>query len=357
MTWESKPLRYGGNCDSCGTKIEVRAVGWHDASIKKVRCAACGPLQEVAGTSDVVATAEPVTSVARSGEPVPDYQPGLDPSAGFGVGTPGGSAQREYERRREHEHQAAQQQRGVRLLFVVLAAVGGYLAVQVFAAIVNHIQPTNTTSPVHQIVPPSTAHGLGLMFAVVAAIGMTRTLWGRRQSTESWGSGARGERIVAARLATLGGRGVMTIHDRRIPGSKANIDHIAVGPSGVYVIDAKVTKGKVSAKTTGPIWNRGPVKLFFGGRDRSSALEGMSRQVDVVSKVLNNKFATNGASVQPMLVLVGAEWGWFARPLRVRGVWVGWPKAMSQSVGRAGQLSPEAIRRIAQILASELAEA
>ena len=46
MTWESKPLRYGGTCDACGASIEKRAVGWHDAAVKKVRCNACGPAPE-----------------------------------------------------------------------------------------------------------------------------------------------------------------------------------------------------------------------------------------------------------------------------------------------------------------------
>ena len=34
------------------------------------------------------------------------------------------------------------------------------------------------------------------------------------------------------------------MHDRRIRGTKANIDHIAIGPSGVWVIDAKRYKDK-----------------------------------------------------------------------------------------------------------------
>ena len=43
MTWESKPLRYGGNCESCGAQIEKRDLGWHDPVAKKVRCIHCGP--------------------------------------------------------------------------------------------------------------------------------------------------------------------------------------------------------------------------------------------------------------------------------------------------------------------------
>src|SRR5205085_1810838 len=59
------------------------------------------------------------------------------------------------------------------------------------------------------------------------------------QSTRAWASGAAGERRVAERLAVLAGEDVLLLHDRRIPGTRANIDHLAVGPAGVYVIDAK----------------------------------------------------------------------------------------------------------------------
>lgn len=45
MTWESKPLRYGGTCESCGTRIGKRVVGWHDPSARKVRCQLCTPYE------------------------------------------------------------------------------------------------------------------------------------------------------------------------------------------------------------------------------------------------------------------------------------------------------------------------
>jgi hypothetical protein len=47
----------------------------------------------------------------------------------------------------------------------------------------------------------------------------------------------------AAKL--LDSRGVELLHDRRICGSRANIDHLAIGPGGVTVIDAKNYRGKV----------------------------------------------------------------------------------------------------------------
>src|SRR5688572_673792 len=63
----------------------------------------------------------------------------------------------------------------------------------------------------------------------------------------AWARGAEGEERIARRLAKLlGSNGVVLMHDRRLPGSRTNIDHIAVAPSGVWVIDAKRYKGKVS---------------------------------------------------------------------------------------------------------------
>ena len=56
----------------------------------------------------------------------------------------------------------------------------------------------------------------------------------------AWASGAEGEEELAARLARwTADAGVVLLHDRRIPGSSANIDHLAIGPTGVYVIDAE----------------------------------------------------------------------------------------------------------------------
>ena len=49
------------------------------------------------------------------------------------------------------------------------------------------------------------------------------------QSTTAWAIGARGEELLAKRLDGLADRGVRLLHDRRIPGSSASIDHIAVG--------------------------------------------------------------------------------------------------------------------------------
>lgn len=64
---------------------------------------------------------------------------------------------------------------------------------------------------------------------------------GEPQSTTAWKQGADGEVRVGHRLEKLlAGSGVPVLHDRRRPGGKANIDHIAVGPGGVTERDDRV---------------------------------------------------------------------------------------------------------------------
>src|SRR5579875_3765459 len=88
--------------------------------------------------------------------------------------------------------------------------------------------------------------------------------------------GARGERTVAAGLQRrVAGGSVRLLHDRRMPRGRGNIDHRAVAPTGVYVIDAKAHKGKV--RIARPVF--GPAQLLINGRDWTRLLDGLDRQL------------------------------------------------------------------------------
>jgi Nuclease-related domain len=75
-------------------------------------------------------------------------------------------------------------------------------------------------------------------------------------STKVWKQGADGEERTAARLEKhLAGPGVRLLHDRRIPGhGNANIDHLAIGPGGVTVIDSKTHRGDVKVGRVGGLF-------------------------------------------------------------------------------------------------------
>ncbi|UER54513.1 NERD domain-containing protein [Kineosporiaceae bacterium SCSIO 59966] len=68
-----------------------------------------------------------------------------------------------------------------------------------------------------------------------------------RRNRQAWEAGAAGERAVARALEALGENGWRVLHDVHWPGRpKANLDHVAIGPGGVIVIDAKNWSGTVS---------------------------------------------------------------------------------------------------------------
>ncbi|HEX8085304.1 MAG TPA: nuclease-related domain-containing protein [Solirubrobacteraceae bacterium] len=110
----------------------------------------------------------------------------------------------------------------------------------------------------------------------------------------AWARGADGEEHVARILAKHVHETAIVLHDRRIPRSRANIDHLAVARSGVWVIDAKRYTGRVAVS------NRlfGAPKLTIGGRDKSRLVDGLAKQVALVEAVV--------ASMAPSVPVRGA---------------------------------------------------
>jgi hypothetical protein len=69
------------------------------------------------------------------------------------------------------------------------------------------------------------------------------------RSAEAFERGAEGEESTARILGVLSAEGWRVFHDVRWPGrAQANIDHVLVGPSGVFVIDTKSWSGKIEVK-------------------------------------------------------------------------------------------------------------
>jgi hypothetical protein len=113
-----------------------------------------------------------------------------------------------------------------------------------------------------------------------------------------------------------------------MPRSKANIDHIVVSPKGIFVIDAKRYAGQVRQVDRGG-WFKTDIHLYVGRRDCTKLLAGMARQVKAVAVALQHAGLTS-VPIWGHLCFVDAEWGLFARPFEVEGVWIGWPKALAK---------------------------
>jgi hypothetical protein len=120
------------------------------------------------------------------------------------------------------------------------------------------------------------------------------------RDARAWRAGAVGESIVGRMLADAA---VRTVHDRRVPGSDANIDHIAIAPSGVYVIDAKNYSDRPRVDTYAGS-DATPRRLLIGREDHTHLVHAVRRQVRVVEAALDDL----AVPVRGILCFVGVEW-------------------------------------------------
>lgn len=133
-----------------------------------------------------------------------------------------------------------------------------------------------------------------------------------------------------------------------MPGGRGNIDHLAVAPAGVFVIDAKHIKGRV--RVAHPLF--GAMKLLIEGRDRTKLIEGLDRQVSAVCSALA---ATDhpDVPVQGVLCFTRAD-----LPLlgtrKMRGHLLLYRRALAKRLNTNGPLQAPAIGVITHALADAL---
>jgi Nuclease-related domain len=85
--------------------------------------------------------------------------------------------------------------------------------------------------------------------AAGVAVAAALTGWVRRPrpDPERWLRGAAGEQATAELLDRLSARRWAVLHDRRLPGTRANVDHLVIGPRGVWVLDSKAYRAPLRA--------------------------------------------------------------------------------------------------------------
>ncbi|MHC6219813.1 nuclease-related domain-containing protein [Arthrobacter sp. MMS24-S77] len=170
--------------------------------------------------------------------------------------------------------------------------------------------------------------------------GLAVALSDERQSTKAWDQGAIGEERLGARLDSLAADDIAVLHDRRIPGSKANIDHIAITPGGIWVIDAKRYKGRPELKIEGGILRARVEKLTVGGRDCTNLVDGVLKQVGLVRDLVGDVPVTGA------LCFVEADWPLIGGAFATGGIHVLWPKRLAKVLAEqtAGDVDVAATR-------------
>ena len=168
---------------------------------------------------------------------------------------------------------------------------------------------------------------------------------GESTAERNWRRGAEGEERTAARLAKRSqGRSVVMLQDRRIPGRRANIDHLAIGPAGVTVIDSKNYRGKVVVRRD---------ELFVNGRNRTKLVHGVKGQVEVVRAALaGSRFADT--PITAALAWVDIDGLPILRTLRVDGVLIDGTRKIVKQASRPGPLSIPDVDQLAALLDEKL---
>jgi hypothetical protein len=185
----------------------------------------------------------------------------------------------------------------------------------------------------------------------IVGVGLARMI-DEPQHTTAWKRGAEGEERVGARLLKLlDGNDVRLLHDRRMPGAgSANIDHIAIGPGGITVIDTKNVSGKVRVDRVGGLFVPRHDVLLINGRDKTALVKGVERQLAAVQRALDQP---EDASVElrGALCLADVNGLPLLRSLSVNGITIDGPRPVAKLARRTGPLTPEQVQALWQRLA------
>ncbi|RLG70578.1 MAG: hypothetical protein DRO11_05985 [Methanobacteriota archaeon] len=123
-----------------------------------------------------------------------------------------------------------------------------------------------------------------------------------------WAQGASGEELVAEKLSQLPSS-YQVFNDVTLPGYGANLDHVVVGPTGVFVVETKSHKGYISYEKGEWLqrkWGRRGTEYF--GR-----IGNPSRQAEIAAQKLASyinkelKDFSKPVSVIPLLVFTNPE--------------------------------------------------
>ena len=106
------------------------------------------------------------------------------------------------------------------------------------------------------------------------------------------GRTARGDEHVAKQLARYLDDRVAVLHDRRIPGSRETIDHLAIAPSGVWVVASDRGDGPVAVSK--PLLH-GRARLLIEGRDETPIVERLTRHAGLVELAIPADVPVHGA--------------------------------------------------------------
>jgi hypothetical protein len=160
------------------------------------------------------------------------------------------------------------------------------------------------------------------------------------------------EEACRTRLDELAGDRFFVTHDRRVPAGRESINHLAVTPGGVFVIDAKYFSGGLDKRNVGSIF-RPDLRLYVGDRDCTTLVHDVEAQAEKVRDLLKIAGFAD-APVRGVLCFIDAEWGFFGSPFKLGNVLVTHPKFLYRVLLKESDIATSAIQDAARVLATVL---
>ncbi|WP_344199136.1 nuclease-related domain-containing protein [Aeromicrobium alkaliterrae] len=179
--------------------------------------------------------------------------------------------------------------------------------------------------------------------------GLILTLSSEPQSTTSWDTGAIGEERIGRQLNALASDSLRVLHDRRIPGSRSNIDHLVVTANGVFVVDPKRYSGRPSLRVEGGLLRPRVEKLMVDSRNCTKLVDGALKQVELVKGIVDEDVPVRG-----VLCFVESDWPLFGGAFTTRSIDVLWPKKLYPLLEADGPLDAATIHHTYATLARAL---
>ena len=148
-------------------------------------------------------------------------------------------------------------------------------------------------------------------------------------------------------------KGVLSLHNRRVPGRRGRIDHIAIGPAGIYVIDVLHFKNASIEVRPASDADAGTDDLVVGGRVMTAAVRAVAQRVEVLRLILLAA-GLNDVPVTGALCFVDGLLPLSAAKLRIGGVQVIRPSGLPALVAGSGAYGPADRQTLHEFLAERL---
>lgn len=157
---------------------------------------------------------------------------------------------------------------------------------------------------------------IGITVAVLAVIADVVRVSRKDSSVPAWQKSSAAERRTEKQLRALEKGGYHVLHARSVPiddegVSDGRIDHLVIGPSGVYAIDSEKWDKRLPVRT---LSHR---KLFHGPFNKKDRLDEARWEAEQASKIIATRVGFD-VPVQPSVAIYGPSIPW--KVMRVRDV-------------------------------------